>query len=146
MFFTRPTRSPRRDTDDEHAQLVSDVPSCHGGKTDVRQQTGRRAAVHLAQSRCRLPVLAYVSGAEASHSGERRGHASEIVLTAVNRLCGCKAACLSKALNSVSSLVFPPPHYAPSPIHVVQITPHASICAIWLMLLLTQPPTDGVRL
>lgn len=53
------------------------------------------ALVCTSLSRCRLPVLTYVSGSEASHS-ERRGYASEIVLTAVNRLCGCKAACLSK--------------------------------------------------
>lgn len=38
--------------------------------------------------------------------------------------------------------MFPPPHYAPSPIHVVGIIPHTSIFGIWLMLMLTWPQMD----
>lgn len=40
-------------------------------------------------SRCRSSFLAYVSGSQASHL-ERHHYASEIVLTAVNRLCRAK--------------------------------------------------------
>lgn len=60
-------------------------------KTDVKQQTAPCAGVHTMASLswCRSSFLAYISGSQASHL-ERHYYASEIVLTAVNRLCRAK--------------------------------------------------------
>lgn len=60
-------------------------------KTDVKQQTAQCAGVHImaSLSRFRSSFLTYISGSQASHL-ERHDYASEIVLTAVNRLCRAK--------------------------------------------------------
>lgn len=58
-------------------------------KTDVKQQTAECAGVHIMAllSHCRSSFLTY--GSQGSHL-ERHDYASEIVLTAVNRLCRAK--------------------------------------------------------
>lgn len=65
-IFISPDSFTCRDPDDEHAQLMSDVPSCRGGRQMLNNSVSQ--ALHL----------------------ERRDYASETVLTAVNRLCRAK--------------------------------------------------------